>query len=422
VVSRLKQFGLLTVLALACDTEGNVDPPFKDYFVKYYGTQGDQEGIDMVLNADGTIVILGTSRLNANSDLQVYVVKVDGEGSVVWQQTFGGQGDDVAKDLELTQSGDLVFLADSETAAGDYDVFLAIVDQSGTQLDSVVHGFPGTDEVSSSVTPLSNGDFMVSGYSTNTALVSDPVPPASDITDATHFRFLPDLTPITNDAIWRTGHGNGINDYGVKTIANPNDSLYFFGQTDALEASPSQLATFAAYELSPTGASAIPNFYGDTNNDEMLSSVIRSAPSSGGGYLMVGTRVSGSGARSILLAKVREVFSPSLDDKLWDQTLSFPPAEAVGVAAESSQSSGYLVVGTEISGPTDSDILLIRISSEGAPLWSAHKSFGGEQQLDRAGGVKELPDGKILVVGTVTLESQTKVALFKLNANGEFAP
>jgi hypothetical protein len=406
---------------MACDTEGNVDPPYKDYFVKYYGTQGDQEGIDMVLNADGTVVLLGNSRLNANKDSQVYLVKVDGEGSMLWQHTFGGPGDDFAKDLELTLAGDLIFLADCEVGAGDVDVFLTIVDQSGSKRDSVVYGFSGTEEVSSSVTALSNGDYMVSGYSTNTALVSDPVPPASDITDATHFRFLPDLTPITNDAIWRTGHGNGIHDYGVKTIANPNDSLYYFGQTDALEASPSQLSTFAAYELSPTGASAIPAFYGNTNNEEILASVIRSAPSSGGGYLMVGTRISGSGTRSILLAKIREIFSPSLSDKLWDQTLSLS-TEAIGVAAESSLSSGYLVVGTEIVGPTDSNILLLRISSEGAPLWSAHKSLGGRQQIDRAGGVKELTDGKILVLGTVTLDSQTKMALFKLNANGEFAP
>ena len=40
---------ILTLLALAaCDTSNNVDPVFERYFITYYGTEGDQEGVDML--------------------------------------------------------------------------------------------------------------------------------------------------------------------------------------------------------------------------------------------------------------------------------------------------------------------------------------------------------------------------------------
>ena len=51
--------------------------------------------------------------------------------------------------------------------------------------------------------------------------------------------------------------------------------------------------------------------------------------------------------------------------------------------------------------------------------WSA--SFGSVTKEDFAGTVRELKDGKIVILGTIELESQnSKMALIKLNSSGEF--
>jgi hypothetical protein len=53
--------------------------------------------------------------------------------------------------------------------------------------------------------------------------------------------------------------------------------------------------------------------------------------------------------------------------------------------------------------------------------WQVPLIFGGESD-DFAGSVSELPDGRILVVGTMTvggLSGQKKMVLMKLNAEGK---
>ena len=52
---------LLMLTYAACDTAGNVDPVFERTFIKYYGTEGDQYAADLIVNDDGTLLILGNS-------------------------------------------------------------------------------------------------------------------------------------------------------------------------------------------------------------------------------------------------------------------------------------------------------------------------------------------------------------------------
>jgi hypothetical protein len=52
------------------------------------------------------------------------------------------------------------------------------------------------------------------------------------------------------------------------------------------------------------------------------------------------------------------------------------------------------------------------------------REFGGVGD-DFVGAVTELPNGRILIIGTMTLggvEGQTKIALLKLNPEGRLAP
>ena len=72
----------------------------------------------------------------------------------------------------------------------------------------------------------------------------------------------------------------------------------------------------------------------------------------------------------------------------------------------------------------ENDISLIKLSNTLLKEWQAPIFFGGVGD-DFAGSVMELPDGKILVIGTMTLggelKGQTKMVLIKLNSNGRLA-
>ncbi len=65
-----------------------------------------------------------------------------------------------------------------------------------------------------------------------------------------------------------------------------------------------------------------------------------------------------------------------------------------------------------------SNIWLTKIDLSGKELWSV--SFGSDQGDDEVGAVAELPDGKILVLGTVELgDNKKKLTLIKLNSKGQ---
>jgi hypothetical protein len=78
----------------------------------------------------------------------------------------------------------------------------------------------------------------------------------------------------------------------------------------------------------------------------------------------------------------------------------------------------YLILSNEISATGTTNIWLSKVDIDGNVIWSA--SFGSITKNYFGGTVRELPDGKIVILGTIELESQnSKMALIKLNADGE---
>ncbi|HEX5168598.1 MAG TPA: hypothetical protein VFW11_05450, partial [Cyclobacteriaceae bacterium] len=49
------------LLCQSCDTEGNLDPDYKNHFVRFFGDEGNQEGVDMIVEeSDRSVILLGT--------------------------------------------------------------------------------------------------------------------------------------------------------------------------------------------------------------------------------------------------------------------------------------------------------------------------------------------------------------------------
>ena len=74
----------------------------------------------------------------------------------------------------------------------------------------------------------------------------------------------------------------------------------------------------------------------------------------------------------------------------------------------------------------NSDVFLMKVSGNGNQAWTSPVIYGGQGD-DFAGAVRELPDGKIAIVGTMTIGQasasnvETKMVLIKVNQDGQFA-
>src|SRR3982750_4867162 len=122
--------GLTAGLFLACDNKNSIEPPGKKYFVKYYGGDGDQTAVDIIVNSDGSILMLGNSTSGRSGENKIYLIKVDAMGDLIWQKKLGSSGDK-AKDIQKTDDGNYVILSDHPVSETNTDIKLTRINSDG---------------------------------------------------------------------------------------------------------------------------------------------------------------------------------------------------------------------------------------------------------------------------------------------------
>ncbi|MFN8334298.1 MAG: hypothetical protein U0U09_04170 [Cyclobacteriaceae bacterium] len=404
---------LLLVLSfawfLSCETNGPDD--YKNYFVKYYGGDGHQEAKDFVVNDDGSIIMLGTS-IDGDDITRLYLVKTDIEGNVIWQRKIGSTAER-AQDIELITSGPdagkVILLSNiKKNSADSTAIRLTVVNQDGDSLKSKLFNQLESQRASS-VTALTGGGYYVVGNTTDTdaALNTDLPFGVTDIEDELVIKFEADWNTSTFYQIGRSSIGSGIKVFQV------GSEFYYAGYWDAIElptgANESNFF-FRRFLDNPNSVSTL--YVGDKIDDEFLTGI---AKGFAGSYLAVGTKVTTS--KSIVAAKINSSFSSAGSVQTILQN-----AESVSIT--SSISGGYLIVGNQIGVGNVRDIVLVYVDADGivdtSKGQSSKEKFGASNNDDVASNVYELQNGDILILGTMELVNQKKMALIKIKANGSF--
>jgi hypothetical protein len=392
---------------LSCDTSNNVDPIDQNYFLKYYGEDGNQEAIDMIVNPDGTFILLGKSETSAQT---ILLIKADTEGKIIWQKKLG-TGTDDPKDIEPTLDGKYVILSDFQKAIGNADIKIIRIDAEGNKIDSVTQGTASNhNETSHAITPLADGGFIVTGTTSFDWKSADDVDRNSSIL---HFRFNNDFSSY-NAGQWEDHYGSGKNNVGIKVIQN-GDKLYLFGHSDDNE---NKKMMIIYYSLNEFGSSRVPGYLGDASEDTDLTFATKSPLDLIDGYLLVGTANGSSVSPKARVSKVKNpLFFNVNSDRQFDLNIA-GARRLAGVYGAPSISTpiGYFIVSNESTETSGTDIVLSKIDQSGSEIWSVN--FGAEKN-DQAAAVAELPDGKIVVLCTIESALQSKIALMKLNSKGQ---
>lgn len=427
-------FIVLIGLILSCDTERTVTPLEVDTFLKFYGTEGEQTGVDFVLTDDNAIVMVGNSRKEAIANQMIYVVKVDLNGKVIWENMIGpSDKNNTVKDIELHPDGKLVIAGETEIAVGNRDVFVKILDVNGGELDSLWYGLNlnsiGDEEVTS-ITIISDG-YIVAGSTTD---VDEPRT-ANDTKDGLMLRLTDNPLDINSSTDWRSRGVLDSEDVIIKMIQFNNNTYYGFGHTN-VQRNGSRDFKFWIFSVDNSGGPlnngvAFMDTLGLTTEDERLMSVIDVNTSDlfDKGFLLAGVATNQSGASRSFYVKLESErdlsFNPKLDlNESYGLTYGDPLGSNV-----TGKLSGYynvlnndfLILATQnLNSNLAEDLSLFKLDREIQTVWGP-QVFGGES-FDEAGAVLQLPDGKIMVLGTMTvggLNGQKKMALMKLNDKGK---
>ena len=109
----------------------------------------------------GFIVVGGTTSFGAGSD--VWVLKLNATGGVVWQKTYGGAGDDFATSVQQTSDGAFIVAGNTNSfGAGGYDVWVLKLDPTGGVVWQKTYGGTGND-FADSVRQTTDGGYIVGG-------------------------------------------------------------------------------------------------------------------------------------------------------------------------------------------------------------------------------------------------------------------
>jgi len=124
--------GGVDVWVLKLDTNGNL------IWSKTFGGVGNERahwsGGLKEIPGEG-YVIVGETNSYGDGDKDIYILKIDPDGNLIWQKTYGGSFEDCARSVDLTPDGGLIVAGYTNSfGAGKYDVWILKLDSGGNCL------------------------------------------------------------------------------------------------------------------------------------------------------------------------------------------------------------------------------------------------------------------------------------------------
>ncbi|WP_367270972.1 protein kinase [Thermococcus sp.] len=141
-----------TVGVLRLDEEGNV---------KWAKTYGLGEAKAVVMGRNGDVIVAGYVEKKDKKD--AFVARLDGDGKVKWFKTYGGEKDDGFNDVKIAPNGDVIVAGYTRSfGAGGRDAWVLRLDKEGNVKWQKTYGGSYLDEANA-VAIAPNGDVIVAG-------------------------------------------------------------------------------------------------------------------------------------------------------------------------------------------------------------------------------------------------------------------
>ena len=143
-------------------------------WAKSYGGSGSDEGYAVSCLPDGALLVAGTTSSFGNGSRDLYLVKTDAGGSLVWSRTYGGTGVEAANQFQdgvsLLPGGGMLLIGETTTfGSGGNDVYLVRADDMGgsgcNQTDNPLTGVTSGSVTTTSLSPV----VTTTGFTANTA-------------------------------------------------------------------------------------------------------------------------------------------------------------------------------------------------------------------------------------------------------------
>jgi len=132
---------------------------------KTFGGKGDDEANSIQQTTDGGYIVAGwTESFGSAWWKDIYILKLNSEGEVEWQKTFGGGDSDEAKSIQQTTDGGYIVVGRTGSfGSGGYDVYILKLNVKGEIEWQKTFGGKDYDEANS-VQQTIDGGYIVAGW------------------------------------------------------------------------------------------------------------------------------------------------------------------------------------------------------------------------------------------------------------------
>lgn len=135
------------------------------YFQKTFNMPLDQEGQDVLPTPDGGYLIVGYTNTSILYDCDLMIIKTDALGNQLWTKTYGGSKPDFPYHMLETNDGNYFLVGYSQSyGGGDMDILLQKIDPAGNQIWIKTYGGFGND-YARDITATTDGNYMIVGSS-----------------------------------------------------------------------------------------------------------------------------------------------------------------------------------------------------------------------------------------------------------------
>ncbi len=154
--------GLQDIFLMKIDTSGNI------VWTKTYGGTMGETSYDVIQSSDSGYVITGTTSSFNAAIADVYAIKTDKYGDTLWTRTFGYTNNDLGQGITETMNHEYIVAGTSyDTISTGYNILLLKYDLAG-QLIWFKEYFIPLENNSIAIKTLPNGEYIIGGttYST----------------------------------------------------------------------------------------------------------------------------------------------------------------------------------------------------------------------------------------------------------------